>query len=206
MCSEPTFLTPGVLYSSLFSAFIGVLESSLHLCGKGVGVSREDWNICGLTTKELECPSLNWLMLPTILEPFLPSFPSSLSQIFLLFVCFFFFFSSLCVFAPLGIAVWSSLWKCSLYPELWNHVYSNLDIIVLTTDILAFVFESQRGAHGHKENLSWAEVEIITSHSAHYQILLNADTHSYIAYSHGHLVQNHMSQHVLTCTFSEHGQ
>lgn len=65
--SEPTFLTPGVLNSSLFSAFIGVLKSSLHLCGKGVGESREDWNICGLPTKELECPSLNWLMLPTTL-------------------------------------------------------------------------------------------------------------------------------------------
>ncbi len=74
-------------------------------------MSREDWNICGLTTKELECPSLNWLMLPTTLKPFQPSFPSSLSQIFLVFVF-------LCVFAPLGTAVWSSLQKCSPNPEL----------------------------------------------------------------------------------------
>lgn len=44
------------------------------------------------TTKELECPSPSWLMLPTTLEPFLPSLPSSLSLKCFSSLCVFFFF------------------------------------------------------------------------------------------------------------------
>lgn len=57
-------------------------------------MSGEGWNICGPTTKELECPSPSWLMLPTTLEPFLPSLPSSLflSNVSPLCVCWVFFF------------------------------------------------------------------------------------------------------------------
>lgn len=68
----------------------------------------------------------------------LPSSPSSLSQMFCS-LCFFSISLSVSL-PPLGTAVWSRLWKCSLYPELCNLVYSNLDIInMLTADILAFV-------------------------------------------------------------------
>lgn len=75
-------------------AFIGVLQSSLQLCGRGVGVSRQGWNICGLATKELECPSLNSL------KPSLSSLPSSPPLMFLFFVPLFFF---VCVSASLPL-------------------------------------------------------------------------------------------------------
>lgn len=85
----------------------------------------EDWNICGWTTKALECPSLNWLTLPTSPRPLLPTY-SFCS------LCHFFknFISLLCVLKPLQESeVWSRLWKCRPYPELCSRVHSNLDII-----------------------------------------------------------------------------
>lgn len=74
-------LTDGTQWCPLYVRPLNVFSllrlcrSSLCLCGKGVG--REDWNICGPTTKALECLFLNWLTLPTGHRPLLSSSPSS---------------------------------------------------------------------------------------------------------------------------------
>lgn len=99
-------LTVGTQWCPLYArplkvfSLLRLCRSSLCLCGKGVG--REDWNICGPTTKALECLFLNWLTLPTGHRPLLSSspssslFPTSLSG-FLIVP------SSLCLFTSLQI-------------------------------------------------------------------------------------------------------
>lgn len=96
--------------------------------------------------KKLECPSLNNAHHSRSISA-LFSF-KSITNISVL---------CLCLFAPPGAAVWFWLWKCSLYPELCNYVYSHFDTNMLTTTIQARVcFESKRNARGHRNSVWWA--------------------------------------------------
>lgn len=140
-CMQPANVPNPGPFNTLPSSPPFLESSKVHfICvAKGVGVSREDWNICGLTTKELECPSLNWLMLPTTLKPFLPSFPSRLFSNVLFFVGYFFFHLCLCPLLRKGVLV-TEMFSVSkaLYPANW-------EIINMHCRSVSFCFEPHRG-------------------------------------------------------------